>query len=54
MKMTDKRLIKRVTVEYYEVEDQELVRMIEVTTKKETWCDSSRGDPIVSYTSEVY
>ncbi len=60
MSEVKKRLMKRVTVEYYE----ELTpmnptgtygqRSILVETKKETWCESSKGDPVITYTSEVY
>ena len=61
MSEVKKRLMKRVTIEYYEDWSEVEIeysprseRVIKKTTKKETWCGSSKGDPIVSYTSEVY
>ena len=61
MSEVKKRLMKRVTIEYYEdwseVEieyNPRAERVIKKTTKQETWGESSQGSPIVSYTSEVY
>tara|TARA_R100001377_G_scaffold75802_1_gene52494 strand:+ start:333 stop:530 length:198 start_codon:yes stop_codon:yes gene_type:complete len=60
MKNEDK-LLRRVTVEYYEYIDggeentPETIRVIKKKTKTENFSTgSSKGDPIVTYISEIF
>jgi hypothetical protein len=64
-KQMKKKMIKRVTIEYFEeflsyAEDYDMPgivpdtkRIIKVETTTENWCNSKRGNPLVSKTFEV-
>jgi len=64
-KQMKKKMIKRVTIEYFEeflsyAEDYDMPgivpdtkRIIKVETTTENWCNSKRGNPLVSVSFEV-